>query len=127
MRLTNQIAAIPLACPAPSEKKAGCTMDGKLAHIDTTLARIALLAEALKADPDGHVRRSIEELRAAFDGREAIEPAVTRVRASVKMLRMGNHEGSRREFQRRAPGLDQLCALVEQELLPDLRGLGFDV
>jgi hypothetical protein len=102
-------------------------MHGKFDHIDTTLARLADLADGLRADPDGHVRRSVEELRAAFATRGPIEPAVGRVRESMEMLRTGNHDGARREFQRRASSLDHLGDVVEAELLPGLRRLGFEV
>jgi hypothetical protein len=102
-------------------------MNGKLAEIDTALARIERLADELRADPDGHVRRSIEELRAAFAAREQIEPAVARMRDSLQMLGRGNREGSRREFQRRATGLDHLIEVMEKELLPSLRRMGFEV
>jgi len=103
------------------------TMPNQLAQIEATLARIEELAGTLRADPDGHVRRSIEELRAAFASRGVVEPAVARVRESVRMLRRGNHDEPRREFQRRAVGLDHLEAAVDDELLPCLRRLGFDV
>lgn len=102
-------------------------MDRQLSQLDSILTRIAELAAELRSDPDGHVRRSVEELRTAFATRAAVEPAVARVRESVNMLRTGNHAGSRREFQRRAPGVDHLGDVVEQELLPDLRRMGFDV
>jgi hypothetical protein len=102
-------------------------MDRQLNHIDTTLARVAQLAGELKADPDRDVSRSITELQAAFATRRAIEPAVARVRGSLTMLRTGNHAGTRREFQRRAPSLEHLLEVVEGELLPDLRRLGFEV
>jgi hypothetical protein len=102
-------------------------MNRKLAQVDTTLANLERLAEELRADPDRHVRRSVEELRAAFAARGPIEPAVARVRDSMEMLRRGNHDGSRREFQRCTPGLERLGELVEQELVPDLRRLGFEV
>ena len=102
-------------------------MNAKLAQIDTALTHLADLAGGLRADPDGHVRRSVEELRTAFDARNAIEPAVARVRDSMDMLRSGNQTGSRREFRRRATGLDHLSDVVEQELLPHLRRLGFEV
>jgi hypothetical protein len=103
------------------------SMHDKLSLVDAMLARIAHLANELKNDPDGHVRRSAAELRAAFAMRGAIEPAVARLRQSIDMLRANNHAGSRREFQRRAPGLDHLGDMIEQELLPDLRRLGFDL
>ena len=102
-------------------------MKGKLAQVDTTLARLERVAGELRADPDCHVRRSVEELRVAFAARGPIEPAVARVRDSMDMLRRGNHDGSRREFQRRTSGLEHLGDIVEQELVPHLRRLGFEV
>jgi hypothetical protein len=103
------------------------TMKTQLDDIDSTLSRIEHLADVLTVDPDRHVLRSIEELRKAFMTRTAIEPAVDRVRGSVTMLRTHNEDGSRREFQRRAVALDRLGEVVEQELIPCLRRLGFEV
>ena len=102
-------------------------MQGELERIAVILVRIERLAEELRADPDGHVRRSATELRAIFESRGAVEPAAARVRASVEMLRRNNRDESRREFQRRAQGLDHLDHVIEDELLPQLRRLGFDV
>ena len=102
-------------------------MKAKLAEIDVVLARIEGLAGRLQADPDRHVLRSANELREAFSARRAIEPAVARVRDSVQMLRRGNSDGSRREFQRRAQGVDYLEQVMECELLPELRRVGFDL
>jgi hypothetical protein len=102
-------------------------MNEDLGEIDAILARMEHLAGELKADPDGHVRRSANELRAAFAARSEIEGAIVRMRKSVEMLRRGNQEGRRREFQRRAPGLDHLDDVVQYELIPHLRRLGFDV
>lgn len=102
-------------------------MNGDLGQIETVLTRLERLAEELQADPDGHVRRSANELRSAFEARRAIEPAVARVRDSVRMLRRGNEDGSRREYQRRAHGVDHLEQVVERELLPTLRRVGFDL
>jgi hypothetical protein len=104
-----------------------CSIDMKLAEIELLLIRLEQLADALEADPDGHVRRSAAELRVAFDARRHIEPAVARVRDSVVMLRSGNRDGSRREFMRRAQGVDYLEDVLDRELLPILRRLGFDV
>jgi hypothetical protein len=73
------------------------------------------------------VSRSIAELLAAFATRSAIEPAVARVRESLNMLRTANHANTRREFQLRTPSLEHLTEVVERELLPDLRRLGFEV
>jgi hypothetical protein len=102
-------------------------MSAMLAEIDGILGRIERLAGELRADPDRYVRRSALELRAAFDDRRAIEPAVARMRESVRMLRRGNQDESRRECRRRATSLDYLDTVVEQELLPQLRRVGFDV
>jgi hypothetical protein len=102
-------------------------MTKKLAQIETVLAHIERLAKTLETDPDGHVHRSATELRAAFAARGPIEPAVARVRDSVHMLRRGNQDGSRREFQRRARGVEHLEQVMEEELLPSLRRVGFDV
>lgn len=98
-----------------------------LGRIVTVLARVERLAAQLEDNGEGHVRRSATELRAAFEARTAIEPALARVRGSVDMLKRANHEGCRREFQRRAHGVDHFEQVVEQELLPNLRRVGFDV
>ena len=102
-------------------------MIGHLARIDVVLERVERLAETLHTDPDRHVLRSANELRAAFCARLAIEPAVARVRDGLDMLRSGNHAGTRREFKRRAHGVDHLERVMEQELLPELRRVGFEV
>lgn len=94
-----------------------------LARIVMVLARVERLAAQLQDDADGLVRRSATELRVAFEARVAIEPALARVRGSVDVLRRANHEGCRREFL----GVDHFERVVEQELLPDLRRVGFDV
>ena len=96
-------------------------------QIDGLLGRVENLASRLKGDSDHDVHRSALELRAAFDNRQAIEPAVARMRNSVHMLRRSNHDGCRREFHRRAFGLDHLDLVMERELLPQLRQVGFEV
>ena len=119
--------AIAVLGPSALSESEYRPMHDKLSHVDGILARIAQLAGELKNDPDGHVRRSIDELREAFTTRGAMEPAVARVRHSIDVLRAGDLEGARREFQHRAPGLNHLSDVIEQELLPDLRRLGFDL
>ena len=103
------------------------SMHEKLSDVAAILSRIAHLAGELGNDPDGHVRRSAAELGVAFATRGAIEPAFARLQQSIDMLRHNNHVGSRRESERRAPGVDQLGDVIAQELLPDLRRLGFDL
>jgi hypothetical protein len=102
-------------------------MNGKLAEIDSILSRIERLADELKVDPDGHVLRSANELRTAFGARHAIEPAVVRMRESVQTLLRDNPDSVRRELPRRSHGVNHLGGVVEQELVPHLRRLGFDV
>ena len=101
--------------------------DSALGAIEIVLRRIEHLTDELRADPDGHVRRSASELREAFIDRAPVEPAVTRMRDSIRMLRRTNHDGARREFQRRAQGLNQLDEVIVGELLPLLRRMSFDV
>ena len=102
------------------------SMDGRLARIDVVLARIERLAGELEADPDHRVLRSANELREAFGARRAIEPAVARVRDGVHMLRSDEHEDPR-EFQRPAHDVDRLVHVMDWELLPELRRVGFNV
>jgi hypothetical protein len=105
----------------------GRRMNGSLVQIDTVLAHIERLAEELQLDPDGSVRRSATELRAAFGARGAIEPAVARMRDSVQVLRRDNQDPSRHECQPQLHGLDQFEQAVEYQLLPHLRRIGFEV
>ncbi|HXW05079.1 MAG TPA: hypothetical protein VD833_07600 [Vicinamibacterales bacterium] len=100
-------------------------MNAQLAAVGVLLARVERLARDLADDPDGHVWRSTTELRTTFDARGPVEPAVARVLDSVVMLRRGQRNGARREFQRRAHGIDRLEQVLEGELLPTLRVLGF--
>jgi hypothetical protein len=102
-------------------------MHTKFAEIESVLARIEQLAVELRVDPDGHVRRSAAELRAAFKARAAVEPAVRRVRDGIVMLRRTNQDGTRREFQQRAQAVDYLQEVLQRELVPLLRRVGFDV
>ena len=102
-------------------------MNDDLTRLEAILARIAGLADHLPVDPDGYVHRSASELRAAFQERRAVEPPLTRMRASIEMLRQHNHDGPRREFRRRAHDLDHIEAVLSNELLPQLRRIGFDV
>lgn len=110
-----------------SKSPAAPPSDSALGAIEVVLRRIEHLADELLADPDRHVHRSTSELRAAFQSRGPIEPAVSRMRDSVLMLRRDNHDGPRREFQRRAQGLDHLDDVIVRELLPLLRRMSFDV
>lgn len=99
----------------------------RLDQIDALLQDVERLSWELRADPENHARRSAAELRLVFASRGSIEPAVERLRGSVRLLRGTNREGRRREFQRRAPSLDRLEHVIVGHLVPELRGLGFEV
>lgn len=96
-------------------------------QIDGILERIEHLAHQLRSDHDRSVYRSALEFRAAFDDRRAIEPAFARMRESVRMLRRRYQDESGRDHQLRAPNLGGLEDVVEHELLPQLRRMGFEV
>jgi hypothetical protein len=102
-------------------------MSRELADIEALLGRIERLAAELRADPDRHVRRSVTALREAFTTRAAVEPAVARVRDSLRVLWPDHGDGGRREFQKRAQGLSHLEGMIAYELLPHLRRIGFEV
>jgi hypothetical protein len=110
-----------------SELDGAAVFDTKLAEIDSMLARIEGLAVKLGDDPDGHVRRSAAELRAAFVTRAAIEAPVRRIRNGLVMLRRTNQDGTRRESRNRAHAVDHLEAVLHGQLLPMLRRVGFEV
>ena len=98
-------------------------MSTTLVQLDGSLSRLEKLAKQLAGERDQHVYGAALELRAAFDDRRAIEPAVARMRDSLRMLRRASQDASR-------PDLGILLALdaaVEHDLLPRLRQVGFDV
>ena len=101
-------------------------MNVQLEQIEVILGRVERLALQLCADPNGDVRRSAIQLRDAFETRRAIEPAVALMLDRIRAVR-NTHDGPRREFQRRAPGLDRLEHVIAWDLLPQLRRVGFDV
>lgn len=101
-------------------------MSATLTAIDVLLTRIERLAKELSPDPDRGILRSATELRMTFAARGAVEPAVARVRDSVLMLR-ANGDGFRPDLLGPAHGIDDLQQIVEAELLPSLRRVGFEV
>jgi len=112
---------------APREPGGATILDAKLAEIGSVLARIERLAADLGVDPDGHVHRSAAELRIAFERRAAVEPAVRRIHNGLVMLRGTNHAGTRRQSRHRAHAVDHLEEVLQGQLLPMLRRVGFDV
>jgi hypothetical protein len=100
-------------------------MNAELMEIEVVLAQVERLASQLRADPDRFIYRSAIELRATFVDRRPIEPAFERVRISVRTLRSLT-PGSAPD-RRVATTLDFLDDVLEQDLRPRLRRLGFEV
>jgi hypothetical protein len=98
------------------------------AGVVVALAKVATIAERLlDGDAEGHVRRSIEEFATVFARREAIEPAVSRMRNSIVMLHACRKAGARRAFEHDKMLIRDLDRAIEERLVPELRRLGFDV
>jgi hypothetical protein len=98
------------------------------AGVVVSLAQVVTIAERLlDGDAEGHVRRSIEEFAAVFERREAIEPAVARMRNSIVMLHESRRSGARRAFEHDKVLIEDLDKAIEERLVPELRRLGFDV
>ena len=87
----------------------------------------AYIEELSAASAEGYAMEQSERAGERDRLLDALEPAVARVRDSVLMLRQENQGGSRREFQVRSHGVDHLQDVVEQQLLPTLRRIGFEV
>jgi hypothetical protein len=99
-----------------------------LAGVVVALARVTVIAERLlDGDSEGHVRRSIAEFATAFAHREAIEPAVDRMRTSILMLHESRRAGRRREYEHDKELVGELDRAIEERLLPELRRIGFAV
>jgi hypothetical protein len=99
-------------------------MNTVLLEIETILAQVERLASQLRTDPDRFIYRSAIELRTTFVDRRPIEPALERVRISVRTLRHATPDHGERHV---ATALDFLDDVLEQELLPRLRRTGFEV
>jgi hypothetical protein len=98
------------------------------AAVVVALANVTTIADRLlDGDSEGHVRRSIEEFAVAFTRREPIAPAVARLRTSIVMLYESRAAGARRAFERDKALIGELDAAIEEELLPALRRLGFEL
>ena len=97
-------------------------------HVDAVLREVEKFAGRLSpGDAEGDVRRSVEELRAAFAAKAGVESAVERLLLSLRGLNAAGLAGLRRDFQRESPAVGRLLETVEQELLPALRRLGFQI
>ncbi len=97
-----------------------------LLEIESILAQVERLAGQLRADPDRFIYRSAIDLRATFSDRRPIEHALARVRISVRTLRQATADPDP-DCAPAATTLDFLDDVLEHELLPRLRRIGFDV
>lgn len=91
--------------------------------IAAALDRVSSIAERV---PDEVVRSSARELQRAFAERGSVEPAVGRLRRSVSRL----FEDEPAAAAPRGPqekAVNQLDAVIAEQLLPELRRVGFDV
>ena len=88
-------------------------------EIAAALDRVTSIAERV---PDEVVRSSARELRRTFAERGSVEPAVGRLQNSLSRL---SRDEERRSQEQKA--VSQLDAAIAEQLLPELRRVGFDV
>jgi hypothetical protein len=85
-------------------------------QIAAALDQVTSIAECV---PDDVVRSSARELKRTFAARGSVEPAVGRLQSSLSRLS--------RDEQRERKIVSQLDAVIAEQLLPELRRVGFDV
>ena len=92
-------------------------MNEPFKHIAAALDRVASIAERV---PDDVVQSSARELQRTFAERGSVEPAVDRLQSSVSRLAKKDQP---------LPGqiVSQLDAVIAEQLLPELRRVGFEV
>jgi hypothetical protein len=88
-------------------------------QIAAALDHVASIAERV---PDDVVRSSARELQRTFAERGSVEPAVGRLRNSLSRL-SGDEQRRATEWK----VVTQLDAAIAEQLLPELRRVGFDV
>jgi hypothetical protein len=93
-------------------------MNEPFQDITAALDRITSIADRV---PDDVVRSSARELQRTFDERGSVEPAVGRLRSSVSRF------AKRDEQPWKAKIVSQLDSAIAEQLLPELRRVGFDV
>jgi hypothetical protein len=88
-------------------------------QIAAALDRVTSIAERV---PDDVVRSSARELQRTFAERGSVEPAVGRLQNSLSRL---SQDEQRRSAEWKV--VTQLDAAIAEQLLPELRRVGFDV
>ena len=102
--------------------------DEDFISIEAALQVVEKFASRLTVgDAEGHVRRSVDELCAAVTKKEGIEPAVDRLLRSLRGLDDAGAATRRRDFGRESPAVDRFLDAVQEELLPALRRVGYQV
>jgi hypothetical protein len=102
--------------------------DEDFTSIEAALQVVKKFASRLTlGDAEGHVRRSVDELCAAVTKKEGIESAVDRLLRGLRGLDDAHAASRRRDFGREAPAVDRLLDAVQEELLPALRRVGYQV
>jgi hypothetical protein len=102
--------------------------DEDFTSIEAALQVVEKFASRLTVgDAEGHVRRSVDELCAAVTKKEGIEPAVDRLLRGLRGLDDARAARRHRDFGRESPAVDRLLDAVQEELLPALRRLGYQV
>ena len=92
-------------------------MNEPFKNIAAALDQVTSIAERV---PDDVVKSSARELRRTFEERGFVEPAVGRLRSSVSRLATD-------EQPRSGKIVSQLNSAIAEQLLPELRRVGFDV
>jgi hypothetical protein len=87
-------------------------------QIAAALNQVASIAERV---PDDVVRRSARELQRTFAERGSVEPAVGRLRNSVSRSRDEHPRPAEQKI------VNQLDTAIAEQLIPELRRVGFDV
>jgi hypothetical protein len=88
-------------------------------EIAAALDQVTRIAERV---PDDVVRSSARDLQRTFAERGSVEPAVGRLQNSLSRL---SHDEHRRSQGQKI--VSQLDAAIAEQLLPELRRVGFDV
>ena len=106
--------------------------DEDFTSIEAALQVVEKFASRLTVgDAEGHVRRSVDELCAAVRKeerkKEGIESAVDRLLRGLRGLDDARAARGRRDFGRESPAVDRLLDAVQEELLPALRRVGYQV
>ena len=102
--------------------------DEDFTSVEAALQVVEKFASRLTAgDAEGHVRRSVDELCAAVAKKEESQFAVDRQLRGLRRLDDARTAGGRRDFQTESPAVDRLLEAVQEELLPTLRRVGYEV